>query len=290
MKKDIKQIKRFYESSKEKFSKVYDKAKNRPALKFMFGLAIFAAFSFGIVRPTLHILTYGEAVQTSAAAKKLPIYCVETEEKKVAISFDAAWGADDTDNLIEILKKENVPATFFLCGYWIDKYPDEVKKLYEAGHTIGNHSNTHPHSNSLSLEENKKEIMAVHNKIKDLLGVETNLYRPPFGEYNDTVISAAEACGYYPIQWDVDSLDWKNYGVEHEIKHVLNHKHLGNGSIILFHNDAKYTPDALPDIIAGLREKGCEIVSIEDLIHKDNYYMNHEGRQCKKSIEETTEQ
>ncbi len=201
----------------------------------------------------------------------------------------APWGADDTDTLIDILKKNDVKATFFLCGYWVDKYPEEVKKIYEAGNEIGNHSNTHPHSSQLSLEDNKKNIMDCHNKIKVLLGIDPILYRPPFGEYNDTVLNAAEECNYYPIQWDVDSLDWKELGVDHEINHVLNHKHLGNGSIILFHNDAKYTPDVLETIIKGLRDKGYEIVPISQLIHKDNYYIDHEGRQIPNSTEDTAE-
>lgn len=275
---------------KECIRKIFDKAKGNLVVRYMFALAVLAVFSCSVVRPVVRNIAYGEAAAVAAAKKKLPIYCVQTNEKKVAISFDAAWGAEDTDNLIDILKKENVSATFFLCGYWIDKYPEEVKKLYEAGHTIGNHSNTHPHSSKLSLEQNKQEIMEVHKKVKDLLGVDMNLYRPPFGEYNDTVINAAEACGYYTIQWDVDSLDWKNYGVEAEVNQVLNHKHLGNGSIILFHNDAKFTPDALSTIIQGLRDKGYEIVPIDELIHKDNYYMDYEGRQCVGDIktEETT--
>ena len=105
------------------------------------------------------------------------------------------------------------------------------------------------------------------------------LFRPPFGEYDNKVIEGAEECGYYTIQWDVDSLDWKEFGVEHEVNQVLNHKHLGNGSIILFHNDAKYTPQALDTIIKGLKEKGYEIVPISELIIKDNYSINHEGRQ-----------
>lgn len=238
----------------------------------------------GVIRPIILNIFYSDTIAVSVAKKKLPIYCVETPEKKVAISFDAAWGAEDTDTLIKILKDNDAPATFFLCGYWIDKYPEEVKKIFNAGHTIGNHSNTHPHSNKLSLEQNRQEIMEVHKKVKDLLGIEINLYRPPFGEYNDTVLDAAKSCNYYPIQWDVDSLDWKNYGVQNEINQVLNHKHLGNGSIILFHNDAKYTPEALGSIIKGLRDKGFEIVPIDQLIHKDNYYMNHEGRQCQNTI------
>lgn len=121
----------------------------------------------------------------------------------------AHWGADDTDTLIEILNKNNVNATFFLCGYWVDKYPEEVRKIYEAGNEIGNHSNTHPHGAQLSLEQNKENIMACHEKIKNLLGIDANLYRPPFGEYNDTVLNAAKECNYYAIQWDVDSLETK---------------------------------------------------------------------------------
>jgi peptidoglycan/xylan/chitin deacetylase (PgdA/CDA1 family) len=166
-------------------------------------LFIAVCVGFGIVGPILHSFD-NQAVETSAAKKKLPIYCVGTDEKKVAISFDAAWGAEDTDSLLKVLKDNDVKATFFLCGYWVDKYPEEVKRIYEAGHTIGNHSNTHPHGNQLSLQKNKEEIMAVHQKVKDLLGIEMNLYRPPFGEYNDTVLTAAEECSYYPIQWDVD--------------------------------------------------------------------------------------
>ena len=242
-------------------------------------------------RPYIIELVAPQALETAVSTKKLPIYCVDTgTQKKVAISFDAAWGADDTDELLTILKNNDVKATFFLCGYWVDKYPDEVKKIYNDGHDIGNHSNTHPHSSQLSLEENKQNIMQAHNKVKELLGIDMALYRPPFGEYNDTVLNAAEECGYYAIQWDVDSLDWKEYGVQDEIDRVLNHKNLGNGSIILFHNDAKYTPDALDSIIKGLKEKGYEIVPVSELIYKDNYYMNHEGRQIYRSEETTAEE
>lgn len=138
------------------------------------------------------------------------------------------------------------------------------------------------------MEENKQNIMDAHNKVKQLLNIDMCLYRPPFGEYNDTVLNAAEECGYYSVQWDVDSLDWKEYGVEQEINQVLNHKHLGDGSIILFHNDAKYTPDALNTIIQGLKEKGYEIVPISQLIHRENYYMDHEGRQILNEQQETT--
>ena len=215
----------------------------------------------------------------SAARRLLPIYCVDTPEKKIALTFDAAWGADDTDRLMQILDDNGVKATFFLCGTWVDKYPEEVKKIHAAGHDIGNHSDTHPHVANLSLEKNQMEITAVHKKIKALLEIDINLFRPPFGEYNNTVIEAAAGLGYYVIQWDVDSLDWKEYGVEEQISRVLDHKRLGNGSIILFHNDAKYTPDALDATIKGLKAKGFELVPVSELIYKENYQMDHEGRQ-----------
>ena len=189
------------------------------------------------------------------------------------------WGADDTDLLLSILNQYDVKATFFLCGYWIDKYPEEVKRIFEAGHEIGNHSKTHAHGAQLSLEQNKREIMGAHEKIKTLLGIDMNLYRPPYGEYNDTVIRAAEECRYYPIQWDVDSLDWMDKGVDNIVNRVLNNKDLRNGSIILFHNDTKDTPNALPIVLRGLKSKGYAIGPVSELIYKDNYKLDNEGRQ-----------
>ncbi|NLP47018.1 MAG: polysaccharide deacetylase family protein [Epulopiscium sp.] len=180
---------------------------------------------------------------------------------------------------MQILEKHNIKATFFLVGDWVKRYPDEVKRIADAGHEIGNHSDTHPHVAQMSKESLKKEIMTAHQRVKDLTGRDMKLFRPPYGEYNNTVIEAAEECGYYAIQWDVDSLDWKEYGVDPLIKQVLDHKHLGNGSIILFHNNAKYTKDALNSIIEGLMNKGFDIVPISELILKENYYMDHEGRQ-----------
>ena len=143
------------------------------------------------------------------AERKLPIYCVDTPEKKVAISFDAAWGADDTDELLRILKENDVKTTFFMCGYWVDKYPEEVKKIAADGHDLGNHSATHPHMSQLSKEQIKKELMDAHEKVKNLTGYEMDLFRPPFGEYDNKVIEAAEETGYYTVQWDVDTLETK---------------------------------------------------------------------------------
>ena len=123
--------------------------------------------------------------------------------------------------------------------------------------------------------------MKPHEKVKQLTGKDMMLFRPPYGDYNDNLIRVCREINYYPIQWDVDSLDWKDYGVDSIIKTVTQHKHLGNGSIVLCHNGAKYTAEALDTLIATLKNEGYTFVPISELIYKDNYHMNHEGRQIK---------
>lgn len=215
--------------------------------------------------------------------KKLtPIYCVEQNDKKVALSFDAAWGNEDTQNILDILAKNDVHVTFFMTGGWVEKYPDDVKAIYEAGHDLGNHSENHKHMSSLGYGDCIDELQKTHNKVKDLTGVDMTLFRPPYGDYNDTLIKAANSLGYNVIQWDVDSLDWKDYGKESIINTVTSHKHLNNGSIILMHNGAKYTPAALESVIKTLKNMGYEIVPISQLIYKNNYVIDNEGRQCSK--------
>lgn len=221
-------------------------------------------------------------IKASETGKKLlPIYCVDTKgEKKVALTFDAAWGADDTDQIIETLNKYNVKATFFMVGDWARKYPDAVKKFQEAGHDIANHSNKHPHVCQMNKEAIKKDLLEAHATLKEITGQEPYLYRPPYGEYNNTVLEAAKECGYYTIQWDVDSLDWKEYGLEPLINKVLNHKNLRPGTIILMHNDTKYTAKALESIVKGIIDKGYTFVPVSELIYKDtNCKIDHEGRQ-----------
>lgn len=211
--------------------------------------------------------------------KALPIYCVDIAEPKIALSFDAAWGNEDTQDILKILKKEKVSVTFFMTGGWIEKYPDDVKAIAKAGHELGNHSENHKQMSTLSKEECKQEIMIPHEKVKKLTGVEMQVFRPPYGDYNDTLIETTRECGYHAIQWDVDSLDWKDYGVDAIIKTVTEHKHLGNGSIILCHNGAKYTAQALETLIKTLKDKGYTFVKMSELIYTDNYEMDTEGRQ-----------
>ena len=256
--------------------KFFRKHLQKKHLLYAVATILFVGIGISVIPPAVQSVS---AVLTAEGERKLPIYCVQTDEKKVAISFDAAWGADDTDELLRILAENDVHATFFLCGYWVDKYPEEVQKIAEAGHDLGNHSATHPHMSQISKEDIAKELQNCHSAVKDLTGIDMQLFRPPFGEYTNSVIETATENGYYTIQWDIDSLDWKEQGVDAEINQVLNHKHLGNGSILLFHNDAKYTPQALDTILKGLKQKGFEVVPVSELIHKQNFTMDHEGRQ-----------
>lgn len=141
--------------------------------------------------------------------RKLPIYCVETDKKQVAISFDAAWGNDDTQTLIDILKEYDVPATFFVVGSWVDKYPESVKALADAGHQIQNHSNTHPHMPQLSKAQMKDELESCNNKIEAATGVRPTLLRPPYGDYDNALIETTESIGMKTIQWSVETLATK---------------------------------------------------------------------------------
>ena len=239
-----------------------------------------------------HIMIASAAVVTAAALiifgattfaagdKKLPIYCVETDKKQVAISFDAAWGNDDTETLINILKEYDVPATFFIVGAWVDKYPESVKQLSDAGHRIENHSNTHPHFPQLSSAQMANELSSCNEKIAAITGKTPTLFRPPYGDYNNATIDAVTAANMYTIQWSVDSLDWKDNATPESICKRVTSK-VKNGSIVLFHNDADHTPAALPNILKCLKDEGYEFVFIEDLIYKDNYEIIHDGTQCK---------
>lgn len=210
--------------------------------------------------------------------REVPIYAVDTTEKKLAISFDAAWGADYTRELLRILKEHRVKTTFFLTGIWVEKYPEMVREIAAQGHEIGNHTTTHPHCASLSREQLTRELTDNDRMIRRLTGKGTRLFRPPFGEYNNEVLRTARSLGYEVIQWSVDSLDWQEVGTEAVVDRVL--KNVQPGAIVLFHNNAKYTSQALPIILESLQKQGYRLVPISELLIKGDYYIEpHSGIQ-----------
>ena len=232
---------------------------------------------FGIANITMN----SEIIETSSkVTAKLPIYNVQTEEKKVSFTMNCAWSADDIDDILETLRNNEVKITFFMVGDWVEKNPEAVKKIYAEGHEIGNHSNTHPHVAKLTYEQNLEEIEKCSQKIEQLTGEKPTLYRAPYGEYNEEVISASIENGYAPIQWNKDTLDYQALTGEQMWKRIGNN--LQNGDIILSHNGTAHTSESLDMLIKNIKEKGFEIVKVSELIYKENYEIDNNGTQIKK--------
>ena len=230
-------------------------------------LAVFALFFSG-----------SPAVSTWAAARELPVYRVDTgTDKVIAVTFDAAWGDEKTQDILDILSARDGKATFFLVGFWADAYPQQVKAIDEAGCEIGNHSSTHPHMSELDSEAIAREIVETNEKITALTGQVPTLFRPPYGDYDNEVISTVRDLGMEAVQWDVDSLDWKNLGAQPMIDRVL--EKTSPGSIILFHNNSDYILEALPVILDALAGEGYRFVTVSDLLIDGPSEILHDGTQ-----------
>ena len=224
-----------------------------------------------------YVVNYPVSVSAAASTRQLPIYSVERTQKVCAISFDAAWGNEDTQTLIDILEKFHFKTTFFVVGDWVEKYPESVKALHNAGHEVMSHSNHHDHYNSLSADQIVADVTASNERISAVTGVTPTLIRCPYGEYDDHVIAAIRSMGMEPIQWDVDSLDWKDYDADTICQRVTSR--VRQGSIVLFHNAALHTPEALPAILTCLINDGYTVVPISQLILPQPYTIDHTGRQ-----------
>lgn len=214
----------------------------------------------------------------STANKKLPIYCVDTKEKKIAITFDTTWPENNIEEILKILDKYNAKATFYVVGLWIDDFPKEVKEIDKKGHEFGNHSNKHPNMTTTSKDRIIKELDITDAKLLDTIGKMSKTFRFPEGEFNDEAVECVESTGRKCIQWDVDSIDWKGDGADIEAERVL--KKAKEGSIVLFHN-AKYTPQSLEIVLKSLKDKGYEFVTVSDLIYDTDYKIDSNGRQIK---------
>ena len=227
-------------------------------------------------------LNYANVDRTVFAGsnRKLPVYRVDNgDEKTIAISFDAAWGADKTRKIVDILKERDIKATFFLVGFWVDAYKEEVVYLADNGMELGNHSKNHLHMSSLSTAEVKEEMEYVNLAVRNLTGITPKVFRAPFGEYDDKVISAAEECGMTAIQWDVDSLDWKGISSKEITERILGK--VQSGSIILCHNNSDHILEALPTVLDELTAKGYRFVTMSELVYAENYTIDAQGVQHK---------
>lgn len=218
----------------------------------------------------------GASVMTAATKRELPVYNVETDEKVIAISFDAAWGSANTEAILDILDRYDIKTTFFLVGFWAEKYPELVREMIARGHEVGNHSATHPHMAQLTDAKIREELNKQSELVRSITGQPTTLFRPPYGEYNDAVIRIAREEGFVSVQWSVDSLDWKNISAEDMVRRAAKAK---SGDIVLFHNDSKYILDALPQILEYYTQAGYKIIPVSEILLEGETWIDHAGMQ-----------
>ena len=218
-----------------------------------------------------------DATAVVASQKVLPIYSVEREDKVISVTFDASWGGDKTMAILDLLDRYNAKATFFLVGIWVDKYPELVQEIAKRGHEIGNHSDSHAHFTQISDAQIRQELKDCSDKIEDLTGTRPTLFRPPYGDYNSKVITVVRDAGYEAVQWSIDSLDWKNRGVNDLVKRATNN--VQKGDIILFHNDSQYIVEALPAILQHYQAQGFTMIPAKDILLSGNTTIDVQGKQ-----------
>ena len=217
-----------------------------------------------------------DTVSVVSGKRELPIYCVNRDDNKISISFDAAWGGDKTLGILDLLDEYNIKTTFFLVDIWTQKYPELVKEIVARGHEIGNHSTSHPQMSKLNETQIAKELNTQADNVLAIAGVRPVLFRPPYGDYNNRVITTARAQGFVPIQWSVDSLDWKNRGAQEIINRATKVK---SGDIVPFHNDSQYILDALPAVLKYYAENGYSVVPISEILLTGETTIDIQGRQ-----------
>lgn len=233
------------------------------------------------------VLVMGVAFTNSAgvyfckSTRKVPVYSVEmlSEDKVIALTFDAAWGADKTQGILDIMQKYDAKGTFFLVGFWIDKFESETKAIADAGFDIGNHSRNHPNMPKLSADEMRSEIEYVNDRVESLTGVKPTYFRAPFGDYNNTLMTTLEQMDMVGVQWSIDSLDWKGLSAKQIYDRVV--PKAKSGDIVLFHNNSDHILDALPIVLAGLKEQGFRFVKLSELVATKDYTIDSNGVQHK---------
>ena len=233
-----------------------------------------------IVLATVIVVTSSGSVYFGYCYRLVPIYSVETREKKVALTFDAAWGSDKTQKIVETLKNAGIKGTFFLVGFWIDENKEKVKMISESGFDIGTHSNTHPKMSILSSKKMSEELELSISKITNITGKPVKFFRAPFGDYSDAVLTTASNLGLKTIQWDVDTLDWKGLSANEIFNRVKSS--VKNGSIILCHNNSDHILEALPMIISYLKSEGYQMVRLSELVYEKDYIVDNNGLQKSK--------
>ena len=218
-----------------------------------------------------------DAVSVLAVKRVLPVYSVERADRVISVTFDASWGGDKTMAILDLLDEYDAKATFFLVGIWVDKYPELVKEIAARGHEVENHSASHAHFPQLSEHQIRQELDSCSDKIEALTGTRPTLFRPPYGDYDNKVVTVTRSEGYECVQWSVDSQDWKNRGVSDLVRRATNN--VQPGDIILFHNDSQYIVEALPEILAYYRDQGFTMIPAGEILLEGETTIDVQGKQ-----------
>ena len=185
----------------------------------------------------------------------------KTEKKRIALTFDDGPHPIYTPQMLELLKEEQVPATFFLLGENVELYGDVVKEIAKEGHLIGNHTYHHVQVTTLSLDEACKEIQETSDLIEELTGTGTEYVRPPFGTWNEEL---EERLDLIPVMWSIDTKDWTTQNVDWIVREAV--KHAEDHDIILMHDSYQSTVDAVKRVIEQLEAEGFEFVTVDEII------------------------
>ena len=234
------------------------------------------ALALLIVLSCVYVRALPGAASVLSPKRELPIYSVARDDNVIAISFDAAWGGDKTLAILDILDRYDIKTTFFLVDIWTQRFPELVKEIAARGHEIGNHSTTHAHMSKQSESEIVRELNVMADNVLALTGTRPTLFRPPYGDYNDRVVTVSRAQGFEVIQWSVDSQDWKNRSVQDLITRATK---VQSGDIILFHNDSKYIVEALPAVLDYYRAHGYKVVPVSDILISGETTIDIQGKQ-----------
>lgn len=213
----------------------------------------------------------GQLPVYAAERKASAIYKVDTDKKIVALTFDISWGNKVPEPVLDVLEKEGVKkATFFLSGPWTLRHPEIAKRIHRMGYEIGSHGNLHKDFSNYPDSWIREQVQLAEKSIYQVTGVRTRLIRTPNGDFNPRVLRVLNSMGYTVIQWNTDSLDWKNPGTQAIVNRVLTR--VVPGDIILMHasDSSKQIVDALPQIIEGLRAKGYQFVTVSELLSEAN--------------------
>ena len=225
------------------------------------------------------IIIFGVAgsVTASADEEKCPVNRVERGDNRVALTFDCAWDAAGTDRLLEALAKSDTRATFFVTGEFCDEHSAAVRKIASAGHSVQNGSDKNLHIAGMNVNDLIVDTNEAAKKIHSITGVQPCFYRAPYCDYDEKSLITLEGMGYRAVGASVDSGDLDDPDPASVKRRVTGKAE--SGSIILFHNDAPVTADAVQEIVTALKQKGFGLVKLEELLFEDNYIVDGTGTQ-----------